>query len=278
MSEYVSYNGRFYKAGTALVEAGNRGLRYGDGLFETMRFSNGTIQQMDAHFERLFEGLRLLGFDIPTHFTPQFLAANVATLCKKNMHTPARVRINIIRGNGGLYDAQNHQPHCIIESWQLAAPHFELNQNGLVTGIYPHARKAMDSFSHCKHNNYLPYTMAALYAQKHRWNDAILLNAADRVCDATIANIFMVSAGTVYTSPLSEGCVAGVMRKMLLQKLPTLGIPVTEKIITTADLLDADELFLTNAVKGIRWVSHCENATYTRQLTNLIFDKLLKNL
>jgi branched-chain amino acid aminotransferase len=276
MTSYVHYNGKIYPSGTPLVEAGNRGLRYGDGLFETFRCVNGQIERADWHFERLFSGLKLLAFDIPVHFTPAWLATAVTALCTRNQHPIARVRINLFRGNGGLYDAESHHPHFIIESWPLPGASFELNQNGLVTGIFPDARKAMDSFSHCKHNNYLAYTMAALFAKKQQWNDAFVLNAADRVCDATIANVFIVKDNNVFTCPLTEGCVAGIMRRFLIQNLPAAGIIVTQKPVTTTDLLNADEVFLTNAIKGIRWVRQCGGAVYTNHLTMTIFNNLLR--
>lgn len=276
MGDYISFNGQFLESGTPLVGAGNRGLRYGDGLFETMRYADEQIQMADAHFERMFHGLQLLSFHLPAHFTTAWLSLHAAALCKKNGHANARVRINIIRGNGGLYDAENHEPNCIIESWALPGNGFEFNHAGLVTGIYPDALKTMDQFSNCKHNNYLAYTMAALYAQKQQWNDVLVLNAARRICDASIANVFMVKDDIVYTCPLSEGCVAGVMRQFILKQLPALDIPVVEKAIDRDDLLAAGEVFLTNAVQGIRWVSHCETSVYNHQLSSFIFDKLLK--
>ncbi len=276
MSQYISFNNQFLESSTPLVPAASRALRYGDGIFETMRCLNGQIQWMDAHFERLFKGLELFSFTVAPHFTAQWLAERIKTLCNKNEHTHARVRINMIRGNGGLYDAVSHTPHCIIETWQLPRADFELNQNGLVTGIYPHARKPVDIFSNCKHNNYLPYTMAALCARQEKWNDAIVLNTAGNVCDASIANVFMVKDGSLYTCPLTEGCVAGIFRRNLLENEAALGLPIIQKIITPADLLGADEVFLTNAVQGMRWVSHCGNATYDNQVTSSIFQKLLK--
>ncbi|MEO5594269.1 MAG: aminotransferase class IV [Chitinophagaceae bacterium] len=276
MTDYIVYNGSFHKNSTPLVSAGNRGLRYGDGLFDTLKFADGKIHLDNWHFERLFNGLRLLEFELPPYFTAVYLAGQVEALCKKNQHKTARVRINIFRGNGGLYNAENHFPNCIIESWQLPEVDFNLNENGLVTGIYKDAKKPMDRFSNLKSNNYLPYTMAALYAKKQQWNDAFLLNAADRICDATIANIFIIKNEVIYTSPLQEGCVAGIMRRLVLETLPAKGFNCQEKIITEEDLFTADEVFLTNSIKGIRWVGHCGAASYTGRFVKVIFEKLLK--
>ncbi|MEO6317098.1 MAG: aminotransferase class IV [Chitinophagaceae bacterium] len=276
MSEYLVYNGAFHKNDTPLIGADNRGLRYGDGLFETIKYSKGKLQLANWHFERLFSGLQLLEFILPPRFTAAHLAEQVEALCKKNKQVNARIRINVFRGNGGLYDVENHTPNCIIQSWPLEDADFHLNENGLETGIYQSARKTMDGFANCKSNNYLPYTMAALHVKKQRWNDAFLLNTAGRICDATIANVFMIKNKIIYTAPLLEGCIAGVMRRFLLENLPERGFAVEEQIITETDLLGADEVFLTNAIKGIRWVSHCHDANYTNHLTTSIFDKLLK--
>lgn len=276
MTDYLLYNGRFYKSSDQLVTADNRGLRYGDGLFETLKFSDGSIHLQDGHFERLFRGLQQLQFDCPVHFTPDKLASQVAALCAKNGHSPARIRITVFRGNGGLYDPENHFPHCIIQSWPLPDEGFPLNENGLAAGIYTAAKKGMDAFSNLKSNNYLPYTMAALHAKKQQWNEAFLLNTAERVCDATIANVFIIKNDRIYTCPLAEGCVDGIMRRFLLAQLPQQGFSVQEKAITVDDLYSADEVFLSNSIRGIRWVRTTGPASYTNRLTLQIHRQLFK--
>ncbi len=276
MSDYLLYNDRFFSNDEPLVPADNRGLRYGDGLFETLKFSGNEILMKDWHMERLFRGMDLLQFECPALFTPEKLANLVAALCKKNKHQTARVRINIFRGNGGLYDPENHFPHCIIQSWSLPGKDFELNENGLVAGIYTAAKKSVDAFSHLKSNNYLPYAMAALHAKKQQWNEAFLLNTAGRICDATIANIFIIKNETIYTPSLQEGCVEGIMRRFLLENLPLHGFRVQEAGITREDLLAADEVFVSNAIRGLRWVKECGPSTYTNRLTTQIFARLLK--
>jgi len=118
--------------------------------------------------------------------------------------------------------------------------------------------------------------MAALQAKKERWDDAFVLNTAERVCDATIANIFVVKNGTICTCPLQEGCIAGIMRRFLLERLPVNNFSIQEKTISEEDLLVADEVFLTNAIKGIRWVGQCGAARYSNQITKAVFSKLFK--
>jgi branched-chain amino acid aminotransferase len=255
MSHVLFQDGQFYRDDKLLVGASSRGLRYGDGLFETMKVNRHQVQLGPWHMERLFAGLQLLEFDPPGYFTPQYLLEKILQLAHRNGHSAlARVRLMVYRGNGGLYDPANHYPHHVIQTWSLPEANHEWNENGLVVGIHRKAFKAPDLLANCKTNNYLPYVLGALEASKQKWNDAILLNAHGRVCDATIANIFARINGQWVTPALSEGPVAGIMRRYLLENMRSGGEPVIEETLTTEALLSAEEVFLTNSSYGLRWV------------------------
>lgn len=278
MSHYLLYDGQPLKNDEPLLGADNRGLRYGDGLFETMKAIDGSVHLEQYHFERLFYGLEVLRFELPSYFTPKYLADQVKALCQKNNHNVARIRLAIVRGNGGVYDPENHFPHCIIQSLPLPEAGFKLNDNGLVTGIYTGTRKSIDILSNLKTNNYLPYTMAALHAKAQKWNEALLLNTTGRICDATIANVFVIRKDKIYTPALAEGCVAGVMRRWLIENLIKSGYTVEESGIGMSTIADADEIFLANSIQGIRWVQQCGETRYSNKLATLIYSSLLKNL
>ena len=271
---YINFNGKILEEPTPLIGAGNRGLRYGDGLFETIKYKNDQLLFLDEHLSRLWKGMQLLQFEIPKLFTPDLLQEQILRLLKKNNHSSARVRLTVIRGNGGLYDCNNHTPIYLIESWPLSENNNRLNENGLQLCIYRNSVKAIDDFSNLKHNNYLPYFMGALFAKQQRCNDAILLNQQQRICDSTIANIFMISNQKIFTPSLTEGCVAGVMRKFIISELSRSGNPVTESSVTEMAILDADEVFLTNSMYNIRWVASIENKQYQNNITREIFSKL----
>lgn len=113
--------------------------------------------------------------------------------------------------------------------------------------------------------------MGALYAKQHKLNDCLILNSYGRICDATIANVFWIYDHTVYTPPLLEGCVAGVMRRHLLKILPTQGYLVEQKNLELIDLQQANEVFLTNAISGLRWVKHFREKEYTNILGSKIY-------
>ncbi|MEO8861884.1 MAG: aminotransferase class IV, partial [Ginsengibacter sp.] len=128
---FFLYNNKFYAENTPVISSENRSLRYGDGLFETMKVTKGRIVNKQYHFERLFSGLDLLQFEFPKSFSAIFLEKKITELITKNNHfNNTRIRLMIFRGNGGIFDPENNNPNYIIESWNLS-DEMELNQNGL---------------------------------------------------------------------------------------------------------------------------------------------------
>ena len=115
--EFVIINGNILEKSKAGLSPDDHSYRYGDGLFETMKISNGNILLEEYHFERLFSGLETLKFKTQVLFTKQTISDQVKTLCKKNnCEGLARVRLSISRGSGGLYDCDNKFPYLIKES------------------------------------------------------------------------------------------------------------------------------------------------------------------
>lgn len=277
MSIFFTYNDKIFKEGTSVITPDSRALRYGDGLFETIKVNNGILQLGGYHFERLFSGMEMLQFEIPKYFTADYLGNKIAELCKKNQHNSfARVRLMTFRGNGGLYDAENNFPNYIIQTWDID-PATELNSNGLVIDVYPDAKKSCDKFSNLKSNNFLPYVMAALHAKSIKVNDCLVLNNFDRVADAAIANIFFIKHDIIYTSPLSEGCVAGVIRRFIIEKFSS-KFKIIEKPFSIDELQNADEVFLTNSIKGIRWVKQFRDSQYSNLVVKKIHALFIKTI
>ena len=277
MSLFFTYNDKIFKEGTSVIAPESRALRYGDGLFETIKVNNGIMQLREYHFERLFSGMETLLFQIPKHFTPAYLENKIAALFKKNQHNVfTRVRLMVFRGNGGLYGAENNFPNYIIQTWNIE-PVKELNSNGLIIDVYLDAKKSCDKFSNIKSNNFLPYVMAALYAKNIKVNDCILLNTYDRICDTTIANIFVIKDNIISTPPLTEGCVSGVLRRFIIERLQ-IDFKIVEKPISMEDLQYADEVFLTNSIRGIRWVKQFQQYQYSNAAVKKIYDLFIKTI
>ncbi|MEP6583327.1 MAG: aminotransferase class IV [Ginsengibacter sp.] len=276
--QFFTYNSKFYKTNSPIITPSSRGLRYGDGLFETMKSVNGKIINEDFHFDRLFHGLVLLRFIVPKSFNKEFILKEIKKLLEKNNHNEVvRIRLMILRGNGGIFDPENLFPNYIIESWNLPGTN-ELNVNGLVIDCLPGAQKSCDAFSNLKSNNYLPYILAGLYAKENKLNDCIVLNSFERICDSAIANVFVVKGNKIITPPLSEGCVAGVARRWMLEKFSLKDYKVLEKTLTIDALLDADECFLTNSIHYLRWVKSFREKDYINSSSEKIYHHILQTI
>ncbi len=273
---FLFYDGKIIRSDKLFISPNNRSFRYGDGFFETIKLVNGTILNEKLHMERLFHSLLVLQFIPPNYFNVDYILQSIHNLVQKNQHhILARIRITIFRGEGGIYDQQNHFPHLIIQSWELNPSNNKLNENGLDIGIFKLAVKSADHYSSLKTNNYLPYVMGALWAKEHHLNDAILLNAAGNIADATIANVFIVSDGIIKTPSLSEGPVDGVMRKFLIDQLKNNQFEVEEGVVSVEELQHANEIWLTNAIYGIRWVKQFGDINYSNQVALRIFNQFL---
>jgi aminodeoxychorismate lyase len=277
--QYLDCNGKIFNADKLFISPNNRSFRYGDGFFETMKMINGKIMLADYHFERLFSSLDLLQFEKPNYLTVDYLKKNIEELAKQNRHSKlARIRLMIYRGDGGLYDAENHFPNHLIQTWNLNEANNSLNENGLMIDIFKESKKVCDNYSHVKSNNYLPYVMAALWAKKNDLNDALLLNSYYHIAEATIANVFIVKDGSVKTPALTEGCVNGVMRRHLLTCMRKENISVEETKIEVEELLQASEIFLTNSIYGIRWVKSCGTSNYSNELSAFLHKKFITHV
>ena len=133
---FFNYNGKIFNGNETIIGPTNRGLRYGDGLFETIKFKNGKIILAAQHFERLWAGMEALEFTVPIHFTVQKMILEITALIKKIKLKEARVRLTVIRSDGGIYDPKNNTPNYIIEAIKLPEENGSLNINGLQICIY----------------------------------------------------------------------------------------------------------------------------------------------
>ncbi len=256
---FVNYNGIIANATATVLPLSNTAFRYGNGLFETMLVQNGHIRLAHAHWQRLFGGLAQLGYVVPPLFTPAMLQEQVLRTVRRNgWQQLCRVRLQVFGGNGGIFGPDEPQLHYLIECYPLQEHDVTLNINGLVVGVATGLAKSTDMLCNLKTANALVYATAARQARQNKWNDALVLNQYGRITDSVVANVFWVRDGVVYTPPLPEGCIAGVMRGALLQKVGS----IVEKPFDPAELTLATEVFLTNAIRGVRWVARTGDTDY----------------
>jgi branched-chain amino acid aminotransferase len=275
---FFIYNDTFFHVNEPVISAGNRSLLYGDGSFETMRMHEGRILNMDFHFERFFNGLKVLQFDMPQYFSPEFFLEKINSLLLKNNHGKnARIRLMIFRGNGSVLNPENNFPNYIMETSPLPEK-IEFNEAGLVVDVFKDGMKSCDIFSNLKSNNYLLNAMAGLFAKKNKLDDCILLNASERVCESAIANIFIIKDKNIYTPPLTEGCVAGVMRRWMLERFSLKDYIVSQKNLLIDDVIHADEFFLTNSIRTIRWVKSFREKNYENEKAREIYQSFIQKI
>ncbi|XZF13414.1 aminotransferase class IV [Chitinophagaceae bacterium MMS25-I14] len=273
--KHINLNGKLIAAGDAALHADNRAFRYGYGLYETMLVKDAVIELADLHWQRLLTGMLQLYFNIPAHFTAAFIAEEIIRIVRKNkLEKLCRVRLQVFPGDGGLYDPADMKPQFLIECFALDGYILALNENGLVTGIAAGLQKSNDSTANLKTAGSLIYAIAAQQAKENKWNDALICNTNNRIIESTIANVFWVKDQQVFTPPLAEGCIAGVMRNHIIKKLGSLSIPVSEKSLDALTLHQADELFLTNAIRRIKWIRDCAGTQYNQQFTRQLHGSL----
>ena len=274
----ICLNGKILPADKPALMADNRGYRYGDGLFETMKMINGKIVLEKYHFERLFNGIKLLKLRAPLLFKASALRREILKTCKKNKCDQlGRIRLSVFRGNGGLYD-ESKNLQWLIECWPADISVNRINKNGLVIDIFPGMQKLCDVFSNIKSASFLPYAMAAQYAKEKKLADCLIHNVKGHIADATIANVFLVKNKLLITPALTEGCVNGVMRRYLIEKLRASNFDVREGVVTKNDLETFDEVFLTNAMYGLRWVRQFRDKKYDNTQTLRIYNEFITPL
>ena len=278
MSLFINWNGKKVIGNQVNISPDNRSFLYGDGCFETMKMVNGKLLLQQYHFERLFSSVERLKLRFSPILNSHELLLQINELAESNNHSGfARIRLTIYRQAENNQQIGNEAGYLIeTMAGYEATQHF--NEQGLQLGIYKDVQKSCDLFSSIKSNNYLPYTMAKIWANENKLDDSIVCNSFGRVADSTIANVFIVENGTIKTPHLSEGCISGVMRRHLIACFKSENLPFKEEPITIDLLLNAAEVFLTNAIIGIKWVAKIDKSEYTNATSAMLFENCIKPL
>lgn len=235
-----------------------RAAFYGDGLFETLRAFGGEIPFWNLHWDRFSNGAKVLGFEFPSNWTSDYFEKEIL---RTNPHH-ARIRLTLWRSAGGLYLPSDNSPQFLISADPLQSGVFEWFEPGLALCLSETVRLPIDSLSGVKSLNGARYVAAAREAHAKGVDDAIVLNAQGRVCEATGSNVFWLEGDTVFVPPSFDGQINGTLQNLLCSLLRAEGWKVQEKPVFPSDLYSADEVFLTNAIRGIRWVRKFEEAEY----------------
>ncbi|HET9862105.1 MAG TPA: aminodeoxychorismate lyase [Steroidobacteraceae bacterium] len=233
----------------AAVPADDRGLQYGDGVFETILVRNGIARFLEAHRARLLRGLRRLG--IPFEAQAE-LDAEIAAAAAR---APALAMLKIIvtRGSAarGYAPAGEIRARRVVSLWAAPPLAGALLGQGAALDVASLRLPEFSALAGIKHLNRLENVLAAREIAAGAHFEALMLDAGEKVVSGISCNVFVVKAGEILTPPVDRVGVAGVMRQIVLREAPRLGIGAREQQLTLPDVLRADEMFITNARLGV---------------------------
>ncbi len=275
MQLFINNNGTIVSASEPVVTARNRSFRYGDALFESIRFTNSKPQFLKEHLQRLYTGMKVLKMQIDGLYSESFFENAILELAQINsITTDGRIRLTVYRNDGGLYTPDNNSVSFLIEIIPLEAKGYILNQKGFTVDLFNDFKKQQNALSSIKSANSIIYVLAGIYKSQQQLDDCIILNDQSHIIESISSNIFAVKNGVLYTPPIADGCVDGVMRKKIIEIAQANRIAVYEISVMQNVLLGADELFFTNAINGIRWVVAYKQKRYFNNTSKKLIEKL----
>lgn len=275
MQNYINHNGNFILSDAPMVTANNRSFRYGDALFETIRLANYNPQFLKEHLLRLIAGMQVLKMEMNANLNTTFLEHAILELAQKNNVTSdGRVRLTVYRNEGGLYAPSDNKVSFVVEVYPIEEKGYILNQKGYTVDLFTEFKKAQNALSSIKSANSAIYVIAGIHKTNHQLDECLLLNDKHHIIEGISSNIFAVKNGVLYTPPVGDGCVNGVMRKKIIEIAQANKIAVYEISVMQNVLLGADELFLTNTINGIRWVVAYKQKRYFNDTSQRLTQKL----
>lgn len=273
--KFINYSGEIYDEDDKIFTVANRGYKYGDGLFESMRLSNGKLNFADLHADRLQKGMKTLKLEGFSNFDAYFLKDKADEICKRNkISQNARLRFTVCREAGGLYAPSSNKSVYTLEVSEMDSPYYQLNSKGLIMDVYNDIHKPINKLSNLKTCNALPYVMAGIYKEQMRLDEAFILNQNGFLCESISANVFLVYKGQIYTPALSEGCIGGVMRQVVMQLAQENDLNMIEAQINPEILDEVEEVFITNAARGIQWIMGFNRKRYFNEVSRFLVEKL----
>lgn len=269
--KFAFKGGEFVDADAAVIRLGNRGYRFADGFFETIRVFNGKPLFLEHHFSRILDALKAYRIERDINFTLQRLEREIGELLTKNAITEGgRLRITFTRAGDGFYLPQSNLLEYIIEAKPLDQNRYALNEEGKVTELYTEIKKDINHLSVFKNLGSSLYVLASIHAKENHLSDVLIQNYRGGIIESTTSNIFIVSNGVLYTPSLDDGPVAGIMRMQIINLALDHKIKIYECTINPQNLLAADELFVTNAVQGVQWIGSYRTKRYYNDMAHRI--------
>lgn len=265
---YVNNDDHIIEATEYNVLGGSRAFLYGDGVFESIRIFKGKPINLENHIKRINNAAKAIKLNVPTYYTFDFFEQRIIELCKKSgILQGGFCRLSFDRMIGGKFKPETNEVQFFIDVKPLDHNQFELNIKGLEIDLYSDLKKQKNKLSNFKTKNCLIYILAAINAKERRLDDVLISNDNNGILESSNSNLFVVSNGILYTPGIENGCLAGTMRMQIINLAIKNNIRVYESNILPQNLLVADEVFLTNAIHGITWVSGYRTKRYFNSIS-----------
>lgn len=273
----INLNGTLYSEQTAKLSIKNRGLLYGDAVFETIKGVNGQLFFWEDHYFRLMASMRILRMEIPMHFSMEFLEDEIKkTIRAADFEKQSlRIKLYVNRKEGGKYNPTNHGVYYFIELEATGDPFYTFNEDRYEVELFKDHYIYANLLATLKTNAKIINVLGSVYATENGYQNCLLLNDKKMVVEAIQGNLFLVKGTTIITPPTSDGCLRGIIRKQLIEICKTLQeYSLKEKSISSFDLQKADELFITNVMIGIQPISNYRKKVYKNEVARMLLQKL----
>lgn len=273
----TNLNGTLVDPENAVISVNNRGLHFGDSVFESMRYSAGKLFFWEDHYFRLMSAMRILRMEIPMDFTPEFIEEEVmkTIMASEAEKETCRVRFTVWRAWGGKYGPQSNEVEFLIQVEKLDSPFYTISEEPYEIELFKDHYLNSGLLSTLKSNNRIINVLGSVFASENDYQNCLLLNENKMVVEALNGNIFLVNGYKIKTPPLTDGCLKGVLRKQIIDIIGALpDYVLEEETVSPFELQKADEIFITNVIGGIQPVSKYRKKTYENQVAKDLLAKL----
>ena len=273
----VNFNGAILETASNFLNENQRGLRFGDILFEELRVMNGNLVFWEEHYFRLMASMRILRMEIPTVFTMEYLESEILKTIEQNdvLNNSALITFAVFRNFSQSLLPKTNQVSWFISCQALTSSFYTIDEEPYEVELFKDFLVNQDMLTNLNTNNKTIAVTASIFAEENGYADSIVLNTSKHVVGTTQGAIFLAKDKVIKTPPLSSGVKNEVIRTKIIEIIErSEDITLIEEAISPFELQKADELFAVNIALGIVPISKYRKKTYQNEMGRKILGKL----
>lgn len=271
-----NFNGKLFNEDDHILDAKNRGLQWGDAVYEELRVLSGEVIFLEEHYLRLMSSMRILRMEIPMNFTMEFMEEEILkTVLKEDLKVTKRVKFTIFRNSENDDALANNSISFLVTASILPNPFYILEENEYEVELFKDFYKNASMLSNLDTTNKILNIVGRIYAQENDYQDCLVLNEQKQVIETLNGSIFLIQKNVIKTPPLTDGCLNGILRRKLIEIVSKIeGYEFQELSISPFELQKADELFTANAIDGIISITKYRKKSYSNSVAKNLIGKL----